>query len=116
MRVKFPVVETLDFVGVSVTSGAVATCCIERVLTWRDGANTGEGDIHEGGGVEGRQKVGDEVESLESGFNGRDAGSSSVDGLGISLRRAQERANVVVRRNMVRVHCSCCLCGDPLHL
>ena len=32
-----------------------------EVLTWRDGADTGEGDSHEGGGIEGRQKVGDEV-------------------------------------------------------
>jgi hypothetical protein len=62
-----------------------------KVLTWRDGANTGEGDGHEGGGVEGRQKVGDEAGILEIGFDINGAQSSTTDdGLSIG-EEAEER-------------------------
>ena len=57
------------------------SCLLHRkALTWCDGADTGEGDGHSGGGAEGGKKVGDEVGILETGFNGSDVRSRITDG------------------------------------
>lgn len=61
-----------------------------QVLAWRDGADTGEGDGHEGSGCEGRQEGGDEVGIGEMSLDSGDAEGGVVCGLGIN-EGAQER-------------------------
>ena len=61
-----------------------------EVLTWRDGADAGEGDSQDGRGIKSREEVWDELCIGKMGFDSSDLQGSAVGSLGIN-EGTQER-------------------------
>ena len=63
-----------------------------KVLTWRDGADAGKRDVHDGRGDKGLQEVGGKSCIGEMGLDGHDVQRGVAGGLGIN-ECGQERKN-----------------------